>query len=294
MSVVVEIKQIPDNAARFVNLHKHNLSKLPGTSHVVQVGKGRDGRYITGFDEESISLNNIKDPEKREGEKARRKALREELEGKLNLKLGGMSPFWETYFLDITSIKALEIDVNPLHKLQYEVLVSNLYVAPDETTASSPDYNNCKFYLYRKDVSDSEKVNKQMTIDEAKSEWLKLSKNDVKANMYARYCLGNKFSADYGKDARYSLMSDWLNKPENAASFIDTMKLKVETLQVKILVDYAISKNVIKHREGYYQRGNATYGRTIADTVAFLESTENSNELASLQEQLLREYNFKP
>jgi len=289
---VVEIRELVDRSASLVGLGKYNRSKLPNTAHVVYARQGADGSYITGIDENSVTLQKIKDFSMREKEVKRRRELRTKLEKMLNVNLDANSIYWETFKIDLSTTKMLTLG-NPKDELKYEFLIANEYVAPDEASASSPVYSNCKFYIYRKDVSDSEKVSKQRTIDLAKTEWLKMSDNHTKARIYASYCLGNKFSADYSADTRYGMMSDWLSELGSAAKFMDIVKLKPEELQVKILVDFALNKNVIRVREGYYQRGNATYGRSPEEAVNYLQNTEHANEFESLRQELIKDYQYK-
>lgn len=289
---VIEIRELVDRSASLVGLGKYNRSKIPNTAHVVYARQGADGRYITGIDESSVTLQKIKDSTMREKEIRRRRELRSRLEKMLNVNLDAASVFWETFKIDLGTTRLLSLG-NPKDQLKYEFLVANEFVAPDEASASSPVYSNCKFYIYRKDVSDSEKVSKQKTIDLAKTEWLKISDNNAKAKLYAFYCLGNKFSADYSPDTRYGMMSDWLSELNNASKFLDIIKLKPEELQAKILVDFALVKNVIRVREGYYQRGNATYGRSPEETVRFLQYAENANEFESLRQELIKDYQYK-
>lgn len=289
---LIEIRELVDRSAALVGLSKYNRSKIPNTAHVVYARQGTDGRYITGIDENSVTLLKIQDLNMREKEVRRRKELKMRLEKLLNVNLDATSPFWETFKIDLSTTRMLTLG-NPKDDLKYEFLVANEYVAPDEASASSPIYSNCKFYIYRKEVSDSEKVSKQRTIDLAKAEWLQMADNNAKARIYASYCLGNKFSPDYSADARYGMMSDWLTDLSNASKFIDILKLKPEELQVKIIVDFALNKNVIRVREGYYQRGNATYGRSPEETIQYLQMPENANEFESLRQELLKDYQYK-
>ena len=289
---LIEIRELVDRSAALVGLNKYNRSKIPNTAHVVYARQGTDGRYITGIDDRSVTLQKIQDPAMREKEMKRRKELRERLEKLLNVNLEATSLYWETFKIDLSTTKLLTLG-NPRDDLKYEFLVANEYVAPDEASASSPVYSNCKFYIYRKEVSDSEKVSKQRSIDLAKAEWLKIADNNARARIYASYCLGNKFSPDYSADTRYGMMSDWLSELANAGKFLDILKLKPEELQVKILVDFALNKNVIRVREGYYQRGNATYGRSPEETVRHLQNSEHANEFESLRQELLKDYQYK-
>jgi len=288
----IEIREIPDKSARAVGLDKHNRSKLPGTSHVVMARLGPDDRYITGIDERSITLNRIADDKLRKQETERRRKLRERLEQLLGKELDATSDFWESFSIDLSTTKVLHPG-NPRDDMKLEFLLANLHVAPDENSATLPDFSHCKYYLYRRDISDSEKVNKTKTIDSAKAKWFEISGNEAKAKLYAAYCLGNKVSADYSADARYTMMSDHLGKFENALKFHDIVKLRPEQLQVKIIIDYALNRNVIRIREGYFQRGNATYGTSLEDVIQFFMDAANQNEFESLRHQLKEEYQFK-
>jgi hypothetical protein len=68
--------------------------------------------------------------------------------------------------------------------------------------------------------------------------------------------------------------------------FNEATSKTIEELQYKLVIDDAVAKHVIRIREGYYQRGNATYGKSMKEVVSYLSSPENANEFASIKEEL--------
>jgi hypothetical protein len=91
------------------------------------------------------------------------------------------------------------------------------------------------------------------------------------------------------QDGIYNLLRSGIENDKEGTivrKFNEATSKTIEELQFKLILDEAIARHVIRIREGYYQRGNATYGKTIKDVLKFLSSPENANEFASIKEEV--------
>lgn len=288
--MIVEIKQHADSSASSVGLDKYNRSKLPGTFEIVQPGKGVDGRWITGIDEDSLVVNQINDPLAREKRKEEVKKLREDLERLTGLNLSATNgEFWKTYKIVLRDNFSLDL-ANAQDKLKYYVLISNEYAGPELEVMSNPDYNNTKYYISRKEEEAKGRVITRKVKDEARAKLLELSKNYDKMILIAKYLLGTRrIKQGLNEEIAYEELSKYIDDPKekvNVSNFILALEKTVEELQHKLVLDEAQRMGVVKVREGYYQRGNATYGKSLKEAIEYLSAVENSSEFASLKEEV--------
>lgn len=283
----IEIKQIPDESAAGVGLSKYNMSKFPNCYDSFQAGIGVDGRWITGLDEDSRLINQIPDQLLKSQKKEEILKRRLELENITGLDLSAKSSFWDSYFIKINGRKILNFD-NPRDRIDYYVLIANNYVIPDINDASHPKYAGCKFYLSRTEEEESSKAvkakekNKCIVLLEAMSE------NKPRLTLVCKFLFGSLIKAEASADSLYNLLYNFIEedkKGERVRQFLKVAERTTEELNFKISVDEAIRYGVIRYREGYYQRGNATYGRTLDDTVTYLSKIENTAEFASIIEE---------
>lgn len=288
--MIVEIKQHADQSASSIGLDKHNRSKLPGTFEQVYPARGFDGRFITGVDEDSITINTIQDPEVKAERKAEVRKLREELETLLNVDLSNKNEeFWKKFKIVLRDNFTLNFS-NPLDKLKYYVLIANGYAAPELGAVNNPDYINTKYYVSRKEEETKTRMVSRKTKDQASAKMLELSKDYDKLVLVGRYLLGaRRIKQGMNEEVVYEEISNYINDPKdksNITRFIEATSKTVEELQYKLTVDEAIRLNIIKVREGYFQRGNATYGKSIKEVIEYLSSVEHANEFASLKEEV--------
>jgi hypothetical protein len=288
MSTLIEVKQTPDLSAQMLGLDKYNRSKFPGTFEVLQAGRTSDGRWITGIDEDSVSVKRISDPVLRQERYEEIRAIRQDLERLTGHDLSGLSEFWDTFYINIVDKLGLNFD-SPLDRFKYYMLIANNYAAPELESINNPDFSGTKFYIHRADTEDSNTSIKSRERDKAISELFNMYENKNKLVLIGKYILGAKIKDEMSKDGIYNLLRSSLENDKEGVvvrRFVDATTKTIEELQYKLIIDEAIAKHVIRIREGYYQRGNATYGKTMKDVVKFLSSPENANEFASIKEEV--------
>jgi hypothetical protein len=286
--MLIEIKQDADQSAKALGLHKHNRSKFPGTFEVVQPGRTPDNRWVTGLDEDAISINKISDPVLRAQRKEEIREIREELERLTGHDLRATSDFWNTFYIKIVEKLALNFDI-PTDRIKYYVLLANNFAAPELEAKENPDFNNAKFYMHRAENEEGTKAVKSRERDKAVADLYTMYDNKNRLLLIGKYMLGSKVKDSMTQDAVYNLLRDSIQADKDGSvvrKFNEATSKTVEELQYKLIVDEAVARHVVRIRDGYYQRGNATYGKTIKEVVKFLSSPENANEFASIKEEV--------
>jgi hypothetical protein len=255
---------------------------------VLQPGKTADGRWVTGMDEDAISVKSITDPELREKRKEEIKEVREELERLTGQNLSATSDYWNTYYIRIVDKLALNFD-NPNDRVKYYILLANNYAAPELEAKSNPEFLNSKFYMHRAENEEGQKAVKSRERDKAVADLYAMYDNKPKLVLIGKYILGSKVKDSMSQDGIYNLLRSGIENDKEGTivrKFNEATSKTIEELQFKLILDEAIARHVIRIREGYYQRGNATYGKTIKDVLKFLSSPENANEFASIKEEV--------
>jgi hypothetical protein len=288
MSTLIEVKQAPDQSAQSIGLDKYNRSKFPKVFEIMQPGRTPDGRWVTGLDDKAISLNQIKDPVLQAQRREEIRELREELERLTNLDLSATSKYWESYFVKIVDKLALNFDLAN-DRIKYYVLLANEYAAPELEARNNPDLVNTKFYVHRTETEEGSKAIKSKERDKAIANLYNMSENQDKLTLIGKYVLGTKVKNGMSSNSIYNILRDHLANDKDGTivrKFNDATSKTIEELQYKLVIDDAVAKHVIRIREGYYQRGNATYGKSMKEVVKYLSSPENANEFASIKEEL--------
>lgn len=286
----VVIKQIPDDSSSLFGLQKYKRSKMPSTMESLPATLGPDNRYITGIDEEAYELRLIVDKTEKEQKKKEIKELREYLQTTTgNTDLSATSPFWDTFRIQISSDNDLILNrSNPMDVIRYHVLVANGYAAPDEKTAATPKYVHCKFVCFVEERQETEDISTFRKRDIARGELVKLSEDNDHLLLVLQYLVGDKVKKGMKEDTLYRIGSEYINDKdsENMKRFMKAASADVEELQFKIAVDRAIKKRIIRFKEGYYQRGQVTFGKSLVDVYSNLKKPEFATEFLSIQEEL--------
>ena len=285
----VIVKQIPDDYATMTGLHKYNRSKMPKTVEFLQVGIDVDGSYITGLNEDSIEINKISDPIAREEKREEVKSLRLFLEQKLKKDLSSTSAFWETFGVQLSSDSDLILNkANALHQVMYNALVANHYLAPDQESASLPQFRNAKYYAFVAERADEEAAVDKLSKAKASSELLKLYDNPDHLLLIGQYLEGDKYKAGMTPKTLFNMLSTYVESKDadNMKRFMKAVTLDVQDLQFKITIDRAIKKKVIQHRNGVYQRGASNFGKSILDVYKNLTKPEFASDFLQIKEEV--------
>lgn len=270
-----------------LGLEAEGRSKFPNCYDIIQPAIGKDGRWITGLDEDARSIRLIQDAEEREAKRQAVKALRLSLEDLTGYDLSGRSKFWDEFFVEINPKKPLDLTI-PMDRVKYEVILASKGAAPSLKDTNNMDYLGSKYYVSRKHEDVSEKVSKQRRKAEADAAMLELLKTPDKAVLIGKYLqlpVSNSTPADNMFDIFKSYL-DADDKLDSIKKFNIALAKTVDELSIKLIFDDGIKFNVIRLRDGYYQRGNITYGKSIAEAIIFLSDIKNQGELLSIKDEV--------
>lgn len=291
MDAIIKIKQIPDSFAISTGLDKYNRSRMPHCRDQYQTAIGFDGRHITGFDENALEVNAIKDPIRKEEKKKELKELRLELEGLTGRDLSATSDFWETFIIEINTDHDLTLNKSiPMDVVRYHILISNGLAAPNLESAGMPKYRNAKYYCYTEERYEQEQVSTQKLKDKARSLLLDMSNNEDKMVLIGQYLEGFRYKKGMKLDTLYSMLSKYINEDkggrENTDKFIKAVTTPIEDLQYKVTVDKAMKNRTIKFKDGQYFRGGVNLGKDLQEVLKTLKSPEYANEFVAIHEEV--------
>ena len=285
---IIEIKQVPDISASVIGLQKYGRSKLPNTFDIVYCGRGTDGRFLTGIDEESAQINSLPPAEQFEI-KARVKKEREWFQSVLGVAdLSATSPWWLTFKVNLTKTPTLNLSV-PKEKLMYKMLIACGFLAQNLEATNSPDHHRTKFYAHKDQEEVSKAVQTGLVQDRAASNLYAMRENKTMLVLIGKALFGTKIREDSDVDYIYNEIKSWMKaekKQENSKKFDELSRETPESLSIRLTVKEAIEKQVITYRDKLYQRGNITLGKKIEDVIVRLGEAQMSAELASIMEEL--------
>ena len=286
----VIIRQISDYNADLVGLSKYSRSKMPGTSDWLQASIGPDGRYITGLDEDAISINTIEDDIARENKKQEIKQLRERLSRLLGKDLSATSDFWETFIVDLKSDNDLVLNnAQPLHQVMYHMLLANYYVAPSREDAGKPEYKNAKYYAHSEERAVRQSVSLKKLRDKATVKLVDLAeKGKDHMVLVGQYLDGKKFHEKLKEDDLYEMLSYYKDSKDEdeLKAFLKAVDKPVEELVFKSTIDKAIRAKIIKYSGGYFQRGQVTLGKSLEEVYSNLQLPDFATEFLSISKEL--------
>lgn len=277
--IQIKLRPHPDNpklTVKYVNSNEYMCPK-----------SGPDGKLITGIDENAYDIVKLPEPE-RTAQIKKVKKEREELERLLGVSLTPESEFWTKFYVVIGDEQNFDI-TNAKHRLLIHFLTANKYVAPSlEEAETNDDYSKSVFYLYRKEEETSKLAQKKKTRNRATARLDDLEADPSRLKTVAGYIFGYDPKSDLSAEEAYLKLEEYLNeapekeKDERVATFLATVAKTQEELMVKIILDKAINKHIIKQRNGIYKRGDLVYGNSYEECIEFLADPGNSADLDSL------------
>jgi hypothetical protein len=280
----IAIRQIanPDNpnvGAKYVNTKEYLTPRV-----------GRDGKVITGVDENSLDIINLPADEMKEKQKEMKKK-RESLEKLLGKDLSPSSSFWYDFYVVLEDEMTLD-PTNPMDQLIEMFLVANGYVAPSEDDITNDDrYHGAVFYVYREQQVVAKKAKNNQEIDAATAKLFSMyEQNPQKLKMVVSYIFGLDADIELSVESAYEKLRDFISHEEdqkkNIQTFLSVSKKSPEEIMIKITLDKAIKKKLVKAVGGKIKRGEEIYGSSREEALMFLSLAENSGELAHLRKEL--------
>lgn len=293
MSQIVKFKENADLSRPNLGLEKEGRSKFPGCVDIIQPPLGRDGRWKTGLDEKSITVLSILDSVEREATIAKIKKERQDLEELTGYDLSGLSQFWHSFFVEINPSQPLDLAV-PIDRIKYHVVIASGSAAPSLKDCSDAKYFTAKYYISKEYDDVGGRLEKKKKYNKAVTALDKLVKTPDKAIQVGRF-LDLHMNSGTPQDNIYDMFQVYLDNDEKLGSvdrFIAAISKTPEEIGIKLVFADAIKLGVIRQRDGYFQRGDITMGRSPEDVLSFLSDIKNSGELLSIQEDIDRKSKF--
>lgn len=284
--VTIKLLENPNNPKlkmKYVGSYEYATPKL-----------GTDGKIKTGLDELSQEVMAIEDSKKREALQKKLVKERGELERLLGVSLDPHSDYWGKFYI-ILSDEDIELDQGTaIDRLKERFLIANGYVAPSrEAIEDDERYMNCIFYIHREVEETTKKVEKQKKFDKATAKLFLLNEeNPNKLQIVASYLFGYEIDAELNPSKAYEKLSDYINEKsekvgvKNIEAFLDAVAMSPEEMQVKLILDRAISKRIVTKNKGVYRRGDKVIGNDYEDALANLKTVEFNSELLSLKKEI--------
>lgn len=284
----IQIKQIADDYAEATGLAKYGRSRMPGCKDVFMAKVNGDSRRITGIDEEGYGV----DRERREKLLLLRTSLEKRL-GK-NLDASSNNEFWEDFTVEIYSDKPKVFNTeNALDDLAYRMLIANRYIAPSKEDASNPLYRDAQYYAFTEEGEIQEEISSRKKKDKALSELYLIGENKEKMLLYGQYLEGLKYHSKLGENTLYTMLRTFIEDKElkNANNFLALLKMPVEEIQQKIIIDKALKQRLIAkvsigNKKHAYQYGQITVGNSIEEVYKNLSLPDFAPELIALKNEL--------
>ena len=284
-NVVIKQRSHPDN------------DKLPakyvGSKEYATPKTGKDGKIVTGVDENAYEIIILEEGLKKKKQKEIT-SLREKLERLLNVDLSTDSPFWNKFFITLDEDRVLD-PLNPLDELHEKFLLANRYIAPSlEEMEQNPEYLGCLFYIYREEEETTKRATKEKKKDKAIATLSSLEEiNPGKLKIIAADIFGGN-AEEMSVENAYVRLKDFLevtdikSQKENIERFMDSANKTPEEMVMKKLLDKAIKKKIVTSKGNVFKRGDEIYGHNYEEALEFLNSDENSDEVASLLKEVNR------
>lgn len=284
-NVVIKQRSHPDNdklPAKYVGAKEYATPKT-----------GKDGKIVTGVDENAYEIIILEEGLKKKKQKEIT-SLREKLERLLNVDLSTDSPFWNKFFITLDEDRVLD-PLNPLDELHEKFLLANRYIAPSlEEMEQNPEYLGCLFYIYREEEETTKRATKEKKKDKAIATLSSLEEiNPGKLKIIAADIFGGN-AEEMSVENAYVRLKDFLevtdikSQKENIERFMDSANKTPEEMVMKKLLDKAIKKKIVTSKGNVFKRGDEIYGHNYEEALEFLNSDENSDEVASLLKEVNR------
>ena len=184
----------------------------------------------------------------------------------LGLNLGKSSDYWKTFFIR-TSVGDIILDTeNPMDELKYLFLKSHKRVK----NSIMENKAGANFVLINRD----EEAKKENIY--AKAEREAISAFDKLTPTEMRKCLrifghnADSMSNEVAENRLYQVVK------ANPQSFLDRW-VKNTDREEQVLIETAISKNIIRRDKHMYKYGSDTIGNNLEETIGFLKDPRNQD-----------------
>ena len=200
------------------------------------------------------------------------------LEAELGLDLKPNSPFWDTFFIRMQDKPLILDETDSMDELKLIFLNGHKLVARSKSEPKA----TAKFVIKNQEAEAVVKNKKSKIKRNAITAFNKLSSTDMKR---ALRLYGYKAESVTNEQAEAKLFDIIEEDPQK---FLDIW-VDNKDKDIQFLIEFAISKNIIRRNKNAYHYGTEIIGHSLEDTVAFLKDKKNQD----LKLVILNETNVK-
>ena len=207
----------------------------------------------------------------------------QELGNILNLDLSPNSTFWDSFFIRTVG-KDLYLNVeDPFDKLKYLFLKNHKKVKRSLTENKA----TADFVLINKDEeARRENVFNRIKRDAIKA-FDKLSSEDIRKALRLYGHNADRMSAEVAENKLFEIIE---GSPQ---SFMDRW-INNTNRELEVLIERAISKNIIRKNKNIYRYGTEVIGHSMGDTVSFLNDPKNQDIKITIMKSLESKETIEP
>lgn len=268
-------------------LAKEGRTKVPGAAYSLLPVRDAKNNVITGLDENAISLQRIKDLDALATEKARLKALREELEATLNEDLTPSSAFWndpeygkgnDLYYLkDGDNVFDMN---NPMDVVNYNWLINVPIIAKslEEIDSGKLDPSTIQFYVYESDVQVTKDFNRKKKINDVVAILNNLGPIEIKK---VAFLLNMKMPERATYEEVYNTLDSFLHQDKKYGAsdpvkeFERVTSYTPEVMNIKMLIKQLMEERIVKQSGNSIFEGSNLIAKSIEDfEIKLAEDTE--------------------
>ena len=286
------------------------LTRIPGTGVFKFPYKELDGTYRTGLDENAAYLQRIQDPEERNIEKERIKALRQRLEKAFGtIDLSPKSNFWNyknsTSQDDTTHVQPVKLFdgdnlfdfSDPFKELTFAWLRVHPTIASSYQAWERGEYPaDTQFFVADEEIENKIAFNKKKAVNQA---IVKFSSMTPEKQKKVARLMGLPVSENTLESEVYNLVDDMLKLSEVKGGkfagqnpielFNRYADMKENLLNIRDLVKQALTHNIYRTSPGgKIYKGDASIAASEDDLIKYLIDDDNQDALLGLEDELKR------
>ena len=188
------------------------------------------------------------------------------LSAALGLDLHKGADYWKTFFIR-TSVSDIILDTeNPMDELKYLFLKSHKRVK----SSLMENKAGANFVLINRD-EEAKKENVYAKVErEAISAFDKLTPTEMRKCLRIFGSNADTMSNEVAENRLYQIVK------ANSQSFLDRW-VKNKDREEQVLIETAISKNIIRRDKHMYRYGSDTIGNSLEETIGFLKDPKNQD-----------------
>lgn len=206
------------------------------------------------------------------------KADEKRLSEELNLDLKSNSDFWNTFFIRMSD-KPIILDMeDPMDELKILFLKGHKLVAASVQEKKA----TAKFVIVNEEAEAKEKNKRFKVKRNAIVAFNKLSSTDITKVLRLYGYKSDSVGNEQSESKLYEIVE------EDPAKFLNIW-VDNKNRETQFLIEFAISKNIIRKNKNAYYYGTEIIGHSLEDTIAFLEDKKNQD----LKLVILNETNVK-